>query len=200
MNECVVDGCTHPILNKSNGWCSKHYNRWYAHGDVNYYKRIPADMPLEDRLKHVGWDVDDNDCWIWRKPAPEYSDGHVTLKYRGKRIGVHRLAWVAWRGPIPDGKQLNHHCDVPNCINPDHLYLGTQQDNIQDMVDRGRTRSARALTREQVFAILDTYATGDYTQVEVELRFGIKGGSVSRMNRGILYKDDYLAWTQLQEA
>lgn len=58
--------------------------------------------------------------------------------YRGS--AAHRAVWTAYNGPIPDGLFLLHKCDVKACVNPEHLSLGTQADNIRDMINKGRDR------------------------------------------------------------
>ena len=82
----------------------------------------------------------DSECWIWTGPHDYVFDrgGYGKVQWRGERGQAHRWAWKAWRGPIPDGVQCNHHCDVRLCIRPEHLYLGSQQDNIDDRERRGR--------------------------------------------------------------
>lgn len=64
------------------------------------------------------------------------------------RTWAHRCAWRLWRGPIPEGKLVLHHCDNPRCINPDHLYLGTDADNVRDREARGRGGRRRKRARE----------------------------------------------------
>lgn len=61
----------------------------------------------------------------------------------GRRGLAHRIAWAATHGPIPTGMVICHRCDNPPCINVDHLFLGTQADNIADMRAKGRERKAR---------------------------------------------------------
>lgn len=56
--------------------------------------------------------------------------------------GAHRQAWLLTHGEIPEGKWILHHCDVPHCVNPAHLYVGTAKDNMRDILERGRYRSA----------------------------------------------------------
>src|SRR3990167_3892348 len=76
-------------------------------------------------------------CWLWTG-ATRY-DGYGTRPWRGKTSAqAHRIAWEVFRGPIPDGLQVLHRCDVRCCVNPDHLFLGTQLDNMRDMIQKGR--------------------------------------------------------------
>lgn len=77
-----------------------------------------------------------DDCWLWR--ATRFPKGYGQIKIKGRRRLAHRVAWELTNGPIPDGLQVCHHCDNPPCVRPDHLFLGTQSDNIQDAVSKGR--------------------------------------------------------------
>lgn len=91
-------------------------------------------------------------CWLWSRNQFRSGYGHVTIKEPRWGIGrgwyaAHRLAWIAFKGSIPDGLQVLHRCDVRPCINPDHLFLGTHQDNMQDMVKKRRHRRASGYKR-----------------------------------------------------
>ena len=81
----------------------------------------------------------DTDCILWEHSLD--SHGYGKQKYGGKIKGAHVLAWMAYNGPVPDGKQINHHCDVRRCINPAHLYAGTPKQNMADRRARGRARN-----------------------------------------------------------
>lgn len=78
--------------------------------------------------------VDENGCWLWTRGRGGFNCayGHMNREY------VHRIAWRLWRGTIPEGIQVLHKCDVPLCFNPDHLFLGTQLDNMRDQISKGR--------------------------------------------------------------
>ena len=87
---------------------------------------------------------DENGCWIWQGFTGPSGYG-VTSLY-GKQERAHRAAWLLFRGDIPEGSGyhgtcVRHKCDVRLCCNPDHLELGSQQDNMDDMFSRGRRPS-----------------------------------------------------------
>lgn len=80
-----------------------------------------------------------NGCWEWSGLRNYYGYGIIAKSYslpRHKK--AHRASWEIHRGPIPDGLFVCHHCDNPPCCNPDHLFLGTCKDNIQDLVKKKR--------------------------------------------------------------
>lgn len=76
-------------------------------------------------------------CWEWIGRREQYT-GYARVKLKGKKISIHRLAYELWKGPIPEGLFVCHSCDNRICINPEHLWLGTHQDNMDDMVKKGR--------------------------------------------------------------
>ena len=77
-------------------------------------------------------------CWLWLGTTTY--QGYGQLRIRGASVRAHRFAFELYHGSIPDGLFVLHKCDVPCCVNPDHLYLGTPADNARDAVKRNRTR------------------------------------------------------------
>lgn len=88
--------------------------------------------------------VDKTDgCWLWTG-ADKGALGHGRFYVKGKRTKVHRFSWELANGPIPPGLFVLHRCDNGACVRPDHLFLGTQADNIRDMDSKGRRGRRRA--------------------------------------------------------
>ncbi len=82
----------------------------------------------------------ENGCWEWI--GAQIPKGYGQIRYiKRRQILTHRLAWEELSGPIPDGLYVCHHCDNPPCVRLDHLFLGTQADNMEDMMLKGRGRS-----------------------------------------------------------
>lgn len=104
-------------------------------------------------------------CWIWngtRGPLSKRQLGYGIFKSSNKTCQAHRYSYELFLGDIPEGMIVMHKCDNPLCVNPDHLKLGTQRDNIMDCVHKGRnSRGSRApnakLTEEQVREIKKRY-------------------------------------------
>ena len=79
------------------------------------------------------------DCWLWI--AARHIKGYGAVKYNKRMWKAHRVAWELVNGPIPESMLVLHHCDNPPCVNPKHLWLGTQQDNVADRDAKGRQAS-----------------------------------------------------------
>lgn len=83
--------------------------------------------------------VGDSQCYLWSGPVTKYGYGQSggnRKKYGTSR--AHRIAWIQECGTIPDGMSVLHRCDNRLCCNPEHLFLGTHQDNMSDMKSKGR--------------------------------------------------------------
>ena len=80
-------------------------------------------------------------CWLWKSSKRNKGYGAFVWADDAGRIvqgRAHRFSWEQSHGPIPIGLCVLHHCDVPACVNPEHLFLGSKRDNNQDMCKKGR--------------------------------------------------------------
>lgn len=80
----------------------------------------------------------ERECWEWKGPLHPNGYGYTTNYEKNKRAHVHRISYEIFKGDIPQGKYVCHHCDNRKCINPDHLWIGSAKENMQDAKRKGR--------------------------------------------------------------
>ena len=137
-------------------------------------------------------------CYLWTGYRDHQGYGLASVPSgRSAHTRAHRLAWRITYGPIPDGLHVLHRCDNPPCVRPDHLFLGTHAENMQDMVDKGRARNAAhpgelnpgaKLTLRQVIEIRVCYHEYKLRQKAIALAFQISPRQVGRIVRGERWK------------
>ena len=127
--------------------------------------------PLQDRLLGRVRKADSG-CWEFTGSTAQGGYGSIYDHSKRRYVKAHRASWELKNGPIPDGLCVLHHCDNPPCVNPDHLFLGTHQDNVDDRECKGRgkwdaanlyrgfNRHAAKLAEEQVREIRRLAAEG----------------------------------------
>lgn len=129
-------------------------------------------------------------CWLWTGRTD--ASGYGRLDRKGPNVYVHRVAWTLTNGPVPEGMDVLHTCDVRNCCNPAHLWLGTHEQNMADCKAKRRTtwgaRSGQAkLTEEQAKEILALYKRdGPRKSNALELagRYKVGRGTILALVRG----------------
>lgn len=136
-------------------------------------------------------------CWEWSGYLNKWGYGNFKVCNGGGRKSYlpHRVSYeMFYNQQIPDGLLVCHKCDNPRCVNPSHLWLGTNQDNINDMINKGRDKKAKSenngnvkLTRESVNKMRELYSIGEYGSRELGEMFGVT-------KTQILYIVNYKSW------
>lgn len=143
---------------------------------------------FENKFNKLGED----DCWIWF--GRKHCQGYGYFRLSGYLTLAHRVAWTLYRGEIPDGLCVLHHCDNPPCVNPRHLFLGTQIDNVKDAQDKGKyqgrygERACRVkLTQSDVDYIrfvLSISVEGSGVNKFLARQFGVQAAAISKIKTG----------------
>lgn len=162
---CVFENCTRPVV--ARGLCCGHYQqnrRGKPLADLvprsdeeRFWERVDKNGPVHSDLG--------TRCWIWTGARTKRGYGFFSVG--GKTKPTHRFSWEIENGDIPEGDgyhgtRVLHHCDNPPCVNPAHLFLGSNTDNVADCVSKGRnafgTRNRHAKIDENcVVAIRNIY-------------------------------------------
>lgn len=134
-------------------------------------------------------------CWIWTGSSD--GNGYGCLVIKGKSVGAHRVSYNLHAGEIPTGQKVLHHCDTPKCVNPSHLFLGTDADNNADMVAKGRNKPQRGsdngnaiLTDDDVRDIKRLYRKGvrGFGAASLGKRYGVSDYAIFNIVRGTGWK------------
>lgn len=179
------------------GYCTKHYQRLCRYGDATVCKVTPRHLnpnPPRANGKQLSGTKESRflvfidkraDCWMWTgKKDP---NGYGRMSFAGERL-AHRASYRHFVGDIPVGAFLCHKCDVPACVNPAHLFIGTQLDNMRDAVRKGRqsrgdSHGNAKLTTEIALAIKARVSAGE-TRAAVAKDIGISRATVSMVASG----------------
>lgn len=121
-------------------------------------------------------------CFLWLKSFVK--GGYGKTHKDGKTLIAHRAIWEARNGPVPKGKILCHRCDIPECVNPDHLFLGTHADNSADMVMKDRQAKGANVTLAKITDdIAKEIKDSAGTYVEIANMFNVSQSLVGAIKR-----------------
>ena len=133
----------------------------------------------------------DTGCWDWMK----YKNvkGYGVVGVRKKSLLAHRFSYSMFVGEIPRGAFVCHTCDNPSCVNPAHLFIGNNQDNMDDMRAKGRSpkgvqRLNAVLSDDEIRTIRHCWSVGAGTQREIGYAFGLNCGQVHAIVHNKIWK------------
>ena len=159
-----------------------HYLRWYKHGDVTWTPRRPT---AHERFTAKVKPDPNTGCHLWT--GAMNNRGYARFCAGGRLMGAHRFAYETFVGPIPDGMHVLHRCDTPRCVNPKHLFLGTDLDNARDRDAKGRhvplpgeLHGRAKLTAEDVLAIRARAAAGEM-HAALGREYGVHQSNISKI-------------------
>lgn len=125
-------------------------------------------------------------CWIWT--GAKNSKGYGDIMINGKHEKSHRYSYLISKGEIPYNKHVLHHCDNPTCVNPEHLWIGTNHENVLDKISKGRDSNKSGknnpnvkLNGEKVNKIRKLYKQGEHNMVQIGKIFNVNRNVISRV-------------------
>lgn len=144
-------------------------------------------QPLADRFNRYAQRAGNDECWVWT--GTRSRQGYGTIRYGGKNSSAHRLSYEIHKGKIPDGYFVCHTCDNPSCVNPRHLFVGTPQKNVDDMISKNRQVNLRGeqhggskLRTEQVLEMRNLFGTLSLNQLAK--RYAVSKQAILRIKQG----------------
>lgn len=171
-----------PINNKRRNWLKGKPEPFVlGHGYIR--TKTPEERFWEKVDKSSGEDA----CWLWTGYC-DNKKGYGRIRWRGRPHVASRVAWEIAHGIPDDDLFVLHSCDNPRCVNPAHLFLGTNQDNIDDRERKNRNRPPRGekhwcskLTDSQVLEIRSRYAAGETNQRQLGREYGVSGVQIGNI-------------------
>lgn len=155
---CSAEGCTKEVYAK--GLCNKHWRRFHKRGDYSDDSlRNDSQLSIEERLLKNRI-ITIKGCWEWTKQKDK--DGYGIISIKDKPYRVHRVSYKQFIGEIPKRMFILHKCDNPSCFNPEHLFVGSHDDNMTDMLSKvrqckGESHPIHKLTEEDAKDIKERF-------------------------------------------
>lgn len=148
-----------------------------------------AELSLLKRF-HKFYKKVESGCWVWISAKSQYNYGYITYSYKNKvkHIRAHRYSYEVHKGEIPEGLIICHSCDNRLCVNPDHLFIGTQEDNMRDMIKKKRQNISKGkLTESDVLDIKKKLLDG-YSLNKLAKMYNSTKGNISFIKRNKAWK------------
>ncbi len=163
----------------------------------DYINKVPQEIRYEIRFKEKVGKPDNNNCMNWLGSIN--SHGYGNTWYNGKVVGSHIVAYILAYGKIPKDKWVLHKCDNKRCVNKDHLFLGSRQDNINDMINKygsekisnyGEKNGNSKLTEKDIDEIRNIYVTDKMSMDKIAENYNVSKTNISDIINNKIWKDD----------
>lgn len=129
----------------------------------------------------------DNGCWEWIGHISTVGYGQIKDRYKTRM--AHRVSWELHRGEIPSGLCVCHHCDNRKCVNPDHLFLGTNAENTRDAVSKGRHAFGERQSKAKLtWEIVNSIRSSTEDARVIAKRLGVAFSTIYRVRSGFNWK------------
>jgi len=145
---------------------------------------------IVDRFEEKFTPEPNSGCWLWEASRNHKGYGNFRMTHI---YLAHRASYALYKGAIPEGLCVLHKCDVPACVNPDHLFLGTHLDNAVDRMEKGRSQAGEhhvraKLTKEAVTDIRSKYQRWKYTYQDLADEYGVSNSTIYNVVAGVNWK------------
>lgn len=157
--------------------------------DDGYNERIK--VRIQKTIK-----IDEKKCWLWI--GAKHRQGYAIISYKRKPSLGHRVSWMVYKGEIPESMKICHICDVTSCVNPEHLFLGSQKENVKDAVEKGKFygrnlgKRRTKLNWDQVQSIRNLHSKG-IDRKELQQRFRVGQTCIAKILTGRSWNTN---WTE----
>lgn len=184
-SQCSVPGCFQPV--RCRELCGLHYSRSRAGRPMEAPHQRRFNTAAERYEYFTDRSAGPNACWPWRGHCSPNRYGMITLD-DGSKGSAHRYAYDAFNAPIPKGMLVLHRCDNKVCVNPAHLELGNNSDNLSDasargLLPRGSRHHFAQLSEVDIPLIRAALESGE-SESSVASRFNVSRGAISHIRRG----------------
>ena len=179
--------------------CMTEYQREWARKNKNrrcqycnkFYVPNSIEKECSIKCKFMNKTIINNSCWEWQGKINKWGYGETS--HNSKTYRCNRLSYIIFKGDIPKGMQVCHTCDNRKCVNPEHLWLGTPKENMQDAVKKNRMprekrNKSSKLTYEQVKDIIRLLENGE-KQTNIAKLYNVCQSTISNVKLKLFYKE-----------
>ena len=188
--KCTIEFCEKEVFAK--GLCGSHYQALRKYGDARkVVQKQHHGKTVKERFDI--YSLPGPGCWQWL--GYKDNNGYGRLNVKGKPMLASRVSYLLHYGEVPEGHYVCHKCDNPSCVNPEHLFAGTQADNVADMHNKGRDRKRGMPGSKHHASKLNDTAVKEIRQSDAPDSFFAKKFGVSRATIHAVRKGK--TWTHL---